>query len=183
MTASHDRQRPRVPGVDRSDQDAAAYAPGMALTEGTLATIWRDLQAQHPELPPAVFELSTSARSSGHTNVDWSARPVVLVAGPSMARRPPAEILQWVLHEAAHAMAEARSGPLSPSQQRRGWHTETFRDAATDLGLVVTQTEHFGWRDTELPSAFILLGPSLVRLSLATGHLDPPAGTQPTLPI
>ncbi|MGH3401044.1 MAG: hypothetical protein ACRDRJ_00750 [Streptosporangiaceae bacterium] len=160
--------------------ERAGKVLGVALTREVLSAVWSSLQARHPDLPPAVFELSPSARTSGH-DVNWSARPVRLIIGPAMTRRAPAEILEWLLHEAAHAMAEARS-PLSPGKRKRGWHTEAFRDAARELGLEVSHTTHFGWRDTSLPPALTALGPSLIWLAAATGHLEPPAATKSALP-
>ena len=56
-----------------------------------------------------------------------------------------------LLHEAAHALADARDVQDTSRQGR--YHNLRFRALAEELGLAVTQAPGIGWSATTLPAA------------------------------
>ena len=74
---------------------------------------------------------------------DW-----VRCVGRDNLDRPVEETICTLIHEAAHAMNFDRGvHDCSRSQ----YHNARFRDAATELGLVVGQVRHYGFAETTLP--------------------------------
>ena len=61
------------------------------------------------------------------------------------------ELLDTVLHEAAHGLAHAR-GIKDTSRQGR-WHNSRYRDVAVELGLEVDKDDSLGWSTTTLTAA------------------------------
>ena len=74
--------------------------------------------------------------------------PEVFIGGEGFARGP-ADVLGTLLHEAAHALADAR-GIKDTSRQGR-WHNARFKTLATELGIEVTKDPRLGWSPTTLP--------------------------------
>jgi hypothetical protein len=137
-------------------QDDTFTATGLlAALEGC----WSAIRIRHPEIPAAVLVLGsgTSARPGdvtkwGHfASLRWQhgtrQLPEVLVSGEGLARTP-AEILTTLLHEAAHALADAR-GIQDTSRQGR-WHNKKFANHATELGLTPRQDPKLGWSPCDL---------------------------------
>jgi len=69
----------------------------------------------------------------------------------------PQGVLHWLLHLAAHSIADTRQEPTrgraGPSTGREGrYHLQAYRDAALGLGLTADQSQHFGFNVTSVPA-------------------------------
>jgi hypothetical protein len=71
-----------------------------------------------------------------------------LFVGGEGLRRGPVELLATLLHEAAHALATARS--IRDTSRGGRFHNQRFRRLATELGLLVDEAGPRGWAHTEL---------------------------------
>ena len=74
-----------------------------------------------------------------------------LFVGGEGLRLGAVELLDTLLHEAAHALAHARGIPDTSRQGR--YHNARYRKVAIELGLEVAETKTFGWTDTKVPAA------------------------------
>ena len=130
---------------------------GAVVLVTALARIWGAIRKRHPEVPGVV--LLPAPNPHGNANVlghfaalRWSARKaqdsavvheVIVVA--EHLNRTPEDILETLLHEAAHAMNfERKIKDCSASQ----YHNQRFKAAAEELGLVVDQVPHYGFART-----------------------------------
>ena len=97
---------------------------------------------------------SLATRRTRSLHVRWSPREEngtrfheVVVVAEHLDRSAEA-IVETLLHEAAHALNFARgSHDCSASQ----YHNAHFKAAAEELGLVVTQVQHYGFAKTSMP--------------------------------
>ncbi|MFA5061662.1 MAG: hypothetical protein WC526_00770 [Patescibacteria group bacterium] len=124
-----------------------------------LARIWSKIRELHPRVPGVVLLAAPAARETVNAlgyfaALRWSAKKkggshlheVAVVA--EHLNRPVEEIVETLLHEAAHAMNfELGIKDCSASQ----YHNQRFRDAALRLGLEVTQVRHYGYALTKMP--------------------------------
>lgn len=124
-----------------------------------LANAWSKIRSRHPTVPGVVLLAAPAARDRqnvlGHfAALRWRTKAkgeklfheVVVVA--EHLDRPAEEIMETLLHEAAHAMNfELGVRDCSASQ----YHNKYFRLAARALGLEVTQVQHYGYALTSLP--------------------------------
>jgi len=118
---------------------------------------WTDIQRHHPELPPAVIVLGTGVQGGrlvklGHWwqsqwVADGSARGEVLLAGEAL-HLPPEQVLEILVHEAAHGINCAR-GVKDTSRGGR-YHNQKFKATATEVGLRVQRMDPYGWARTTL---------------------------------
>ena len=123
-----------------------------------LAGIWTEIRRLHTDVPGAVILPAPAPK--GRSNVlghfaalRWQPRDqegvliheVVVVA--EHLNRSPEDVLETLLHEAAHAMNFARSIKDCSASQ---YHNRKFKDAAEALGLVVSQLAHYGFAHTKL---------------------------------
>jgi hypothetical protein len=118
--------------------------------------LWTKMQSYHPDLPDAALFVSPMAHTTdgrgktgsvtlGHFGAkrwklaDGSQREMgeVVISAEHMARRGPAGVLETVLHEGAHCMAEGR-GVEDTSQEGR-YHNGNFKAVAEEMGLVVSK--------------------------------------------
>jgi hypothetical protein len=149
-----------------ADKDTAAYAghPGMvAYTEtapaaapenhtgSTVVTIlekvWARIREDHPELPEVVIITGSGEGSKwGHFRADsWKIqeegatikRHELFLASEALAKGP-FQVLQTMVHEAAHTLSRVR-GVQDTSRQGR-WHNAQFREAAEEMGLAHKST-------------------------------------------
>jgi hypothetical protein len=144
-----------APEPEEARREVAASAVVAALER-----TWAAIRAQHPELPEAVVilgpgsearrglvELGHFAAGRWHLPADKANRHEVLVAGEGL-RRGPREVLNTLLHEAAHGLAHAR-GVKDTSRQGR-WHNQRFAALAREVGLEVTADAKTGLSQTHL---------------------------------
>jgi len=124
-----------------------------------LARIWSAIRKQHPEVPGVVLLPAPNPHRQnnvlGHfAPLRWSPKEkngqswheVVVVA--EHLNRPVNEILETLLHEAAHALNFARQIKDCSANQ---YHNQKFKQAAEELGLSVQQVRHYGFAVTSLP--------------------------------
>lgn len=165
---------------------------GVALM-AALARMWTKIRSFHPGVPGVVLLAAPSPH--GHFDVlghfsalRWRVRrdggrlhEVVVVA--EHLNRSPEDVLETLLHEAAHAINfEQGVHDCSASQ----YHNTHFREAAEGLGLGVQRVPHYGYalttlpRDTALPYAAEIASLDAVLVHRARRQillpLTPPAG-------
>ena len=73
-----------------------------------------------------------------------------MISGEGL-RRSAREVLATLLHEAAHALADAR-GIKDTSRQGR-YHNKHFKNCAEEVGLTVEHDDKFGWSATTITPA------------------------------
>jgi len=132
---------------DGGGQTALAERPGLALSRA-FDELWTEIQASHPDVPDCGLFVSPIAHGQdtkrfhvlGHFGKErWQTQDgkvlgeVVLVA--EHLARGGEEVLETVLHEAAHALCAARG--LQDTSQGGRYHNAVFAAAARELGLDV----------------------------------------------
>lgn len=133
--------------------DAGAYA--ISRLAAVLEDAWNAIRAQHRDIDHAVVIIGPGTGTGRpaehghygslrwrhrHTDTDYAE---VLVAGEGLNRQP-AEVMGTLLHEAAHALADARKVKDTSRQGR--WHNKKFAQLATELGLSVEADDTIGFR-------------------------------------
>jgi hypothetical protein len=125
-----------------------------------LETAWAEVRSRHAELPAAVIITGSgsgrpNALTLGHHAAErWRHTgqlrdlPEILIGGEGLERGA-ADVLGTLLHEAAHALAEAR-GIKDTSREGR-YHNRRYKALAEELGLHVEQDARRGWTTTSLP--------------------------------
>jgi hypothetical protein len=121
-----------------------------------LSAAWRAIQAQHPQVPDVVLTLGSGTlgrRGKGEVTLGHFARGRWQLAEPGEGdqgeglhelfvsgeglRRGAADVLDTLLHEAAHGLAAVR-GIQDTSRQGR-YHNKRFKALGEELGLVITE--------------------------------------------
>jgi hypothetical protein len=148
---AHDVSPPAAPDVTDENYSLRLVA--------ALSSLWSAIRVRHPQVPPVVLLPAPSSSRSynvlGHfAPLRWRAprsgegkqlHEVVVVA--EHLNRKAEDILETLIHEAAHAMNFARGiRDCSKSQ----YHNAKFKAAAEELGLEVQRMDHYGWALTTL---------------------------------
>jgi hypothetical protein len=131
--------------------DAKSYA--VATLVAALEDSWNAIRANHPEIPAAVVIVGPGTGNGravwGHfSGMRWQRMndetrySEIMVAGEGL-QRPTADVLGTLLHEAAHALADAR-GIKDTSRQGR-WHNKQFAKLANELGLTTEPDDKTGY--------------------------------------
>jgi len=157
--AAYDRTY-QPPGNTRNTGNATGSAPPPPVVPAAstvlkvLEDIWAAIRRCHPEIPAVVIIIASGtggrhAKWGHHAPGRWHngthQHAEVMISGEGLARTP-REVLATLLHEAAHALAEAR-GITDTSRQGR-YHNRRYALLATELGLDVTENGQFGWSAT-----------------------------------
>jgi hypothetical protein len=141
-------------------------APAVATLVGELAAAWRAIQRHCPEVPDVVVYVGSGVEGRklakhGHYLPDaWIRRdevgkadavrlPEVVIASETL-NRPADQVFATLLHEAAHGLACARGDANGGTSRQGRYHNERFKDAASELGLVVERDDQHGWCRTSL---------------------------------
>ena len=139
----------------------ASTAPEVAASAvvAALERAWTTIRTRHPEVPQAVvilgagsearkglFKLGHFAAARWHVNGDRRAE--VLVSGEGL-QRGARDVLDTLLHEAAHGLAHARDVKDTSRQGR--YHNRHFARLAAELGLDVACDPKIGWSLTTVP--------------------------------
>jgi len=112
---------------------------------------WAAIRANHHEIPAVVIIVGSGTATKhakyGHfAPIRWQhgeqALAEVLISGEGL-KRSVEEVFTTMLHEAAHALADAR-GIKDTSRQGR-WHNQRFAELASELGLDATKDPRLGW--------------------------------------
>ncbi|GIL30445.1 RRQRL motif-containing zinc-binding protein [Actinocatenispora comari] len=137
--------------------DPAVGAYAISRLAAVLEDAWAAIRAQHPDIDHAVVIIGPGtgtgrpAEHGHYGSLRWRHRhsdaefAEVLVAGEGLSRTA-AEVLGTLLHEAAHALADARQVKDTSRQGR--WHNKHFAQLATELGLAVEPDDKIGFRTT-----------------------------------
>ena len=122
-----------------------------------LEDTWLEIRRRHPEIPAVVIIIASGTdgkqtrlghHAPGRWNVAGIQHAEVMISGEGL-RRPARDVLATLLHEAAHALADAR-GVQDTSRQGR-YHNIRFARLARELGLDVTKSPRLGWSTTTVP--------------------------------
>lgn len=143
-----------------SNTDVAATPPADPVASALVAaceTAWADIQRHHPELPSAVIVLGTGVQGGrlvklGHWwqsqwVADGTARGEVLLAGEAL-HLPPEQVLEILVHEAAHGINCARG--IKDTSRGGRYHNQKFKATAAEVGLRVQRMDPYGWARTTL---------------------------------
>jgi len=153
--AAYDATYQPAPGTTVTPPAADSYVLSRVL--GVLEDIWRFIQARHPEIPAVVIIIASGtegkqARWGYHAPSRWVAdsqsRPEIMISGEGL-KRDARSVLGTLLHEAAHALADAR-GIQDTSRQGR-YHNKRFKTLAEELGITVEFDQRTGWSPTTVP--------------------------------
>lgn len=128
-------------GVSTSITDAFNYA-------------WRMIQRNHPECPDCVI-VADSAKRDRKLGHFWANRwqdsdgnrvhEVVIVS--EYLNRGGRAVFETILHEAAHAINQARGVKDCSASQ---YHNRNFRDTALEVGLTCEKVQNYGFALTDL---------------------------------
>lgn len=108
-----------------------------------IADTWRAIRKHDPGVPHAAVSIVTG-RGSGH-EVAWQADTPVILVGTKIVSQGSEAILEYLLHQAAHGLVRTHS---AGSEGR--YHSNSYRDAATSLGLELAEVKGNGWAKTSL---------------------------------
>lgn len=113
-----------------------------------LEEVWGRIRQNHPELPAVVIVTGSGmigpsrwghfrangwmARAEGEDAATNLALGEMFMAGETLAKGA-RQVLQTMLHEAAHVLARVRD--LKDTSRQGRWHNKTFRTLAEELGL------------------------------------------------
>ncbi|MFC4245076.1 hypothetical protein ACFOYW_17040 [Gryllotalpicola reticulitermitis] len=136
-----------------------------SITAGLVEAIentWKAIQAQQPDVPEVIVTIGAGSKAMGlvlgHfaanrwvTGEDEAQRSIheLFVSGEGL-QRGAADVLGTLLHEAAHAAAEAR-GVKDTSRQGR-YHNAKFKAIGEQFGLSLTHDKTLGWSTTSVPA-------------------------------
>jgi hypothetical protein len=141
---------------------ASASRPQTATGSSLVAALeqaWAAIRARHPEVPEVVLVVASGSGPRGGVEKwghfagarwelgDQGERSEVLIGGEGL-RRGAAEVLETLLHEAAHGLAHVRE--IEDTSRQGRYHNRRYRGLAEQLGLRVEQMQPFGWTRTEL---------------------------------
>lgn len=137
-----------APETETTDAPAENHT-GSAVV-ALIEKVWARIRADHPELPEVVIITGSGlvgASKWGHFRPEgWKVKTEgqathkheLFLAGEALAKGA-RQVLQTMLHEAAHTLARVRD--LQDTSRQGRWHNATFRKLAEELGL-----EHKGSR-------------------------------------
>lgn len=111
------------------------------------------VREDYPDLPRVVFTLASAVGKHGHFaplswDVGGTSTHEIFLTAESLARGPEGT-MGTILHEFAHALANARG--IKDTSNRGVYHNAKFRDLGAELGIKVEQMGHHGWSKTSLP--------------------------------
>lgn len=123
-----------------------------------LTRVWSRIRVHHPDVPGVMLLAAPSPRSDlsvlghfaplrwRHKQQDGASYHEVLVVAEHLDRSS-ADIVETLLHEAAHALNFARG---IKDCTRSQYHNQRFKAAAEEVGLRVEQVPHYGFALTRL---------------------------------
>lgn len=142
----------------------------------SLERAWWSIRERHKEVPPAVIIVGPGDSRRGlvwghFAPAAWRRGAAgkhadeIMISGESLAR-PPAETIGTLLHEAAHALAEARK--IKDTSRGNRYHNRRYKALAEELGLDVALAEKIGWSVTTMrPSTMTAYASEIQDLDMA----------------
>jgi predicted SprT family Zn-dependent metalloprotease len=123
----------------------------------------RSIRERNPELPNVVLVVGASGRKSVHTLAlghfapksweqtakhDKGETHEIAISG-EVLQRGGEGVLEVMLHECAHLLAETRE--IKDTSRQGRFHNKKFKALAEEMGLVITESSKAdGWNDTAL---------------------------------
>ena len=148
-----------------------------AAVVAVLEACWTAIRGWHPDVPRVVIVVGSGSPTRPTQPMKWGhfaalrwqhgtdLLPEVLVSGEGLSRTP-AQVLTTLLHEAAHALANARS--IKDTSRQGRWHNKHFAVLAKELGLIPSKDPKIGWSPCELADATaVVYGQELADLTTA----------------
>lgn len=129
---------------------------------------WNAIREQAAkDLPPVVIVLaegSTDGKWGHFAPLRWvledeTERCEVFMAGERL-QHGPSEVLETLIHEAAHAVAHARK--IKDTSRQCRYHNGKFKAIAESLGLKVAKMGSIGWAETSIPPETVALYPEAI---------------------
>lgn len=127
--------------ADMTSTDIQTAAPE-GQTGSTVVTllekVWNRIRENHPELPEVVIITGSGEYAKwGHFRADsWrdgsTKRHELFLASEALAKGS-GQVLQTMIHEAAHTLCRVRE--IKDTSRQGRWHNAEFRKAAEELGL------------------------------------------------
>lgn len=126
----------------------------------SLERAWWAIRERHKEVPAAVILVGPGDNKRGlvwghFSPLRWTRRGgksthEIMISGESLAR-PAAETIGTLLHEAAHALADARK--IKDTSRGHRYHNRRYQKLAEELGLDVALDPKIGWSLTTMRPA------------------------------
>lgn len=142
------REARHVEDLKRAESPTTAGDTAGSAVVRTLEKVWDRIRQNHPELPAVVIVTGTGmigparwghfrangwmARAEGENAATNLALGEMFMAGETLAKGA-RQVLQTMLHEAAHVLARVRD--LKDTSRQGRWHNKTFRTLAEEMGL------------------------------------------------
>lgn len=141
VTPSPVREGEHLVEIDEAHRIPVREVTGSAVVK-LLERVHERIRQNHPEVPAMVIVTGAGTqagsnkwghfRPNGWTTSEKSAIHEMFMAGETLAKGAK-QVLQTMLHESAHALAEVR-GKQDTSRQGR-WHNKVFLETAREVGL------------------------------------------------
>jgi hypothetical protein len=126
-----------------------------------LEQVWAGIQDRHPDVPAVLVTLGAgsigvpagSLRLGHFAARRWIAQDdpaglsELFVGGEGLVQGP-IGVLETLLHEAAHGIADVRR--ISDTSRQGRYHNAKYKALGEEIGLTITQTEPIGWSGTAL---------------------------------
>lgn len=145
----------------------APASAGVSALSATLERIWLRIREHHPEVPDAIVVLGASTERGrsvtlGHYSVARWVQGVEVEGVEKRKRKAEVmiaaelfhnlgDVLEVLLHEAAHGLAHSRK--IQDCSRQGRYHNEKYKALAEEVGLFVMKTKTFGWSETKLSPA------------------------------
>ena len=140
-------ETPATENTDAPARPMPADMTGSAVVT-LMEQVWERIRQNHPELPAVIIVTGTGmigpsrwghfrangwmARAEGEDAATDLALGEMFMAGETMAKGA-RQVVQTMLHEAAHVLAQVRN--LKDTSRQGRWHNGTFRKLAEEMGL------------------------------------------------
>tara|TARA_B100001989_G_scaffold172231_1_gene124340 strand:- start:197 stop:940 length:744 start_codon:yes stop_codon:yes gene_type:complete len=137
-----------------AEVQAEALIPDLTLSELTtvLETVWAQIRSFHTDLPKVAIVIATGAEGGrlkklGHWAPGaWVAgeeRIGEVLIGSEGLGKGHREVMDTLLHEAAHALADARG--IQDTSRGGRYHNGKFQALAQELGCQTVKRKGYGW--------------------------------------
>jgi len=115
---------------------------------------FKSIRTRHPEVPNAVLVIGSSSKKNyGHfAKQSWDGKKPqheIMLSGESL-KRGAVDVMGTLLHESAHALAEARE--IKDTSRQGRYHNTKFKALGEELGIQLHEDKSIGWSPTTVPS-------------------------------
>lgn len=150
-----------------------APAVTISLVVASLERAWAAIRAKHPDVPECALIVASGAERGqmkrwGHYwHGRWEAlnagrRPEVMISGEGL-NRPAADVLETLIHEAAHGVAATRK--IEDTSRQGRWHNGKYKKLAVELGLQTQRDTSCGLTTSLADGTLAQYAPTLADLT------------------